>query len=130
MSVWCLWCRVAETGTEGSLWHCGHYSIYRILCTVVGKSKWYYQVFQDSFHLKRLAVQLNPTWVDLAFSCTKGYPGQVKRHSLPFQVEAVLNTWWYRLLLPTTVPTYSAYIRRGATVRTVCTATSGTELGI
>ena len=30
-------------------------------------------------------------WVDLAFSGTKGYPGQVKRHSLPFQEEAVLK---------------------------------------
>ena len=29
--------------------------------------------------------------VDLAFSGTKGYPGQVKRHSLPFQEEAVLK---------------------------------------
>ena len=29
--------------------------------------------------------------MDLAFSCTKGYPGQVKRHCLSFQVEAVLN---------------------------------------
>ena len=27
----------------------------------------------------------------LAFSCTKDYPGQVKRHSLPFQVEAALK---------------------------------------
>ena len=34
---------------------------------------------------------LNLTWVDLAFSDTKGYPGQVKRHSLPFQEEAVLK---------------------------------------
>ena len=33
----------------------------------------------------------NLTWVDLAFSGTKGYPGQVKRHSLPFQEEAVLK---------------------------------------
>ena len=57
--------------------------------TVVGKSKWYHQVFQGSFHLKWQAVPLNLTWVDLAFSCTKGYPGQVKRHSLPVQVEAV-----------------------------------------
>ena len=31
------------------------------------------------------------TWVDLAFSGTKAYPGQVKRHSLPFQEEAVLK---------------------------------------
>ena len=61
------------------------------ICTVVGKSKWYHQVFQGSFHLKRQAVPLNLTWVDLAFSCTKGYPGRVKRHSLPFQVEAVLK---------------------------------------
>ena len=29
--------------------------------------------------------------MDLAFSSTKGYPGQVKRHSLPFQVEAALR---------------------------------------
>ena len=29
--------------------------------------------------------------MDLAFSGTKGYPGQVKRHSLPFQEEAVLK---------------------------------------
>ena len=50
--------------------------------TVEGKSKWYHQVFQGSFHLKRQAVPLNLTWVDIAFSCTKSYPGQVKRHSL------------------------------------------------
>ena len=31
------------------------------------------------------------TSVDLTFSCTKGYPGQVKRNSLPFQVEAALK---------------------------------------
>ena len=31
------------------------------------------------------------TWLDLAFRCTKCYPGQVKRHSLPFQEEAVLK---------------------------------------
>ena len=31
------------------------------------------------------------TWVNLPFSCTKGYSGQVKRHSLPFQVEAALK---------------------------------------
>ena len=61
------------------------------VCTVVGKSKWYHQVFQASFHLKRYTVPLNLTWVDLAFSCTKGYPGQVYRHSLPFQVEAALK---------------------------------------
>ena len=36
-------------------------------------------------------MPLNLTWVDLAFCGTKGYPGQVKRHSLPFQVEAVLK---------------------------------------
>ena len=36
-------------------------------------------------------MPLNLTWVDLAFSYTKGYPGQVKRHSLPFQEEAVLK---------------------------------------
>ena len=36
-------------------------------------------------------MPLNLTWVDLAFSFTKGYPGQVKRHSLPFQEEAVLK---------------------------------------
>ena len=36
-------------------------------------------------------MPLNLTWVDLAFSGTKGYPGQVKRHSLPFQEEAVLK---------------------------------------
>ena len=59
--------------------------------TVEGKSKWYHQVFQGRFHLKRQAVPLNLTWVDLAFSCTKSYPGQVKRHSLPFQVEAALK---------------------------------------
>ena len=59
--------------------------------TVEGKSKWYHQVFQGNFHLKRQAVPLNLTWVDLAFSCTKSYPGQVKWHSLPFQVEAVLK---------------------------------------
>ena len=29
------------------------YTNYSTLRTVVGKSKWYYQVFQDSFHLKR-----------------------------------------------------------------------------
>ena len=61
------------------------------VCTVEGKSKWHHQVFQNSFHLKRQAVPLNLTWVDLAFSGTKGYPGQVKRHSLPFQEEAVLK---------------------------------------
>ena len=33
-------------------------------------------------------MPLNLTWVDLASSCTKGYPGQAKRHSLPFQEEA------------------------------------------
>ena len=33
----------------------------------------------------------NLTWVALALSGTKGYPGQVKRHSLPFQEEAVLK---------------------------------------
>ena len=31
------------------------------------------------------------TWVDLAFSCTKSYPSQVKRHSVPFQMEATLK---------------------------------------
>ena len=36
-------------------------------------------------------MPLNLTWVDLAFSGTKGYPGQVKRHSLPFHEEAVLK---------------------------------------
>ena len=36
-------------------------------------------------------MPLNLTWVDLVFSCTKGYPGQVKRHSLPFQLEAALK---------------------------------------
>ena len=36
-------------------------------------------------------MPLNLTWVDLAFSGTKGYPGQVKRHSLPFLEEAVLK---------------------------------------
>ena len=36
-------------------------------------------------------MPLKLTWVDLAFSGTKGYPGQVKRHSLPFQEEAVLK---------------------------------------
>ena len=36
-------------------------------------------------------MPLNLTWVDLAFSGTKGYPGQAKRHSLPFQEEAVLK---------------------------------------
>ena len=36
-------------------------------------------------------MPLNLTWVDLAFSGTKGYPGQVKRYSLPFQEEAVLK---------------------------------------
>ena len=36
-------------------------------------------------------MPLDLTWVDLAFSCTKGYPGQVKRHSLPFQVEDALK---------------------------------------
>ena len=36
-------------------------------------------------------MPLNLTWVDLAFIGTKGYPGQVKRHSLPFQEEAVLK---------------------------------------
>ena len=36
-------------------------------------------------------MPLNLTWVDLAFSCTKVYSGQVKRHSLPFQVEAALK---------------------------------------
>ena len=40
----------------------------------MGKSKWY--------AWKRLAVLLNLTWVDLAFSCTKSYPGLVKRQSL------------------------------------------------
>ena len=36
-------------------------------------------------------MPLNLTWVNLAFSCTKGYPGQVKRDSLPSQVEAALK---------------------------------------
>ena len=36
-------------------------------------------------------MPLNLTWVDLVFSCTKGYPGQVKRHSLLFQLEAALK---------------------------------------
>ena len=63
----------------------------RDLGTVVGKSKWYQQVFQSSFHLKRKAVPLNLTWVDLALSCTKGYPGQVNRQSLTFQVETALK---------------------------------------
>ena len=36
-------------------------------------------------------MPLNLTWVDLAFRGTKGYPGQVERHSLPFQEEAVLK---------------------------------------
>ena len=36
-------------------------------------------------------MPLNLTWVDLAFSCPKGYPGQAKRHSLPLQVEAALK---------------------------------------
>ena len=36
-------------------------------------------------------MPLNLTWEDLAFSGTKGYPGQVKRRSLPFQVEAALK---------------------------------------
>ena len=36
-------------------------------------------------------MPLNLIWVDLAFSCTKGYPGQVKWHSLPFQVETALK---------------------------------------
>ena len=61
------------------------------LGTVEGESKWYHKVFQGSVHLKRQAVSLNLTLVDLAFSCTKSYPGQVNRHSLPFQVEAVLK---------------------------------------
>ena len=72
----------------------------RFVGTVVGKSKWYHQVIQDSFHLKRWAVLLNLTWVNVAFSCTKGYPGQVKRHSLPFQVEAALKY----LMVPLTLP--------------------------
>ena len=41
------------------------------VCTVEGKSKWYHKVFQGSFHLKRQAVPLNLTWVDLAVICTK-----------------------------------------------------------
>ena len=60
-------------------------------CTVVGKSKWYHQVFQGGFHLKRKVVSLNLTWVDLAFSYTKSYPGEFKRHSLPFQVAVALK---------------------------------------
>ena len=36
-------------------------------------------------------MPLNLTWVDLAFSCTKNYSGQVKRHSLTFQAEAALK---------------------------------------
>ena len=36
-------------------------------------------------------MPLNLTWVDLAFIGTKGYPGQVKRHSLLFQEGAVLK---------------------------------------
>ena len=31
------------------------------------------------------------TYMALAFTCIKGYPGQVKRNSLPFQVEATLK---------------------------------------
>ena len=33
----------------------------------------------------------DPDLGGLAFSCTKSYPGQVKRHCLPFQVEAALK---------------------------------------
>ena len=46
-------------------------------------------------------MPLNLTWVDLAFGCTKSYPGQVKRHSLPFKNgkrQAVpLNLTWVDL---------------------------------
>ena len=57
----------------------------------MSKSKWHQLIFQGSFHMKRQAVPLNQTW--LTFSATEGlvHPGQVKRHSLPFQVEAALK---------------------------------------
>ena len=60
-------------------------------CTVVGKSKWCHQVFQDSFHMKRLAVLLNLAWETIRPTEGLVHLGQVKRHSLPFQVEAVLK---------------------------------------
>ena len=51
-------------------------------------------------------MPLKLTWVDLAFSGTKGYPGQVKRHSLPFQEEAVLKY----LVVPLTFALDCTYI--------------------
>ena len=44
-----------------------------------------------SVYLPKVDVKVRLVRVDLAFSCTKGYPGQVKRHGLPFQVEAALK---------------------------------------
>ena len=52
-------------------------------------------------------MPLNLTWVDLAFSGTKGYPSQVKRHSLPFQEEAVLKY----LVVPLTFALDCTYVQ-------------------
>ena len=82
---------VPVTKSEKSALKSVRYTYFCPSCTAVGKNKWYHQVFHDGFHLKRWAVPLNLTWVDLVFSCTKSYPGQVKRHSLKFQVEAALK---------------------------------------
>ena len=50
-------------------------------------------------------MSLNLTWVDLDFSGTKGYPGQVNRHSLQFQEEAVLKY----LVVPLIFALYCTY---------------------
>ena len=39
-------------------------------CTVVGKSKWYHQVFQGSFHLKYLVVPLTFAPTVHPFGCS------------------------------------------------------------
>ena len=62
-------------------------------------------------------MPLKLTWFDLAFSCTKGYPSQVKRHSLPFQVEAAPKY----LVVPLTFTHNCTYVH---THSVLCSASS------
>ena len=52
----------------------------------VNKVIFHHQIFKDRYRLKLQPVPLTLTRLSDLGSCTKGYPSQVKRHSLPFQV--------------------------------------------